>query len=137
MTVGMSAATAAAFLSAVFQATGFSYTGVFVQLHVGDPGAAGTANPASNTTRMDASACFGTAPASSDSGTKESIANSVAIGPWTSVPAAETYAFCSLWTAATGGTYIGSGTITAAAVAVGDSFTIPIGDFVAKVPVAA
>jgi hypothetical protein len=55
------------------------------------------------------------------------ISNDVAI-EWTSVPASETYSHFSLWTAATGGNFLFSGTITANPVTTGDTFTIAIGD---------
>ena len=45
-------------LDAVCRATAYSEAGVYVQLHLGDPGSAGTANPAANTTRVQAT--FGT-----------------------------------------------------------------------------
>jgi hypothetical protein len=135
VTVGASQATASAFLSAVFQATAFSYAGLWVKLHVGDPGSAGTANPAGETTRMNASACFGTAPALV-SGYMQ-IQNDAEIGPIASVSTTETYSHVSFWTDPTAGTFAGSGTITAASVTAGDPFSVPIGDCTARQPVAA
>ena len=49
---------------------------------------------------------------------------------------AETYSHVSLWTASSGGTFIASGSITASAVSIGDTFTIPIGDITVSMPVA-
>ena len=138
MAVGMSAATADGVLSAVFQGTSFVVSALWVKLHVGDPGGAGTSNAAGETLRMNASACFGTAPADDGSGMKEAIANTVAIGPWTSVTTAETYSHVSFWTASSGGSFVGSGTLTSpTAVAIGDNFTVQIGDCVAKLSKAA
>jgi len=128
---GLSVDTANALLSAIFQQTSYAVTGLWVQLHTDAPGSDGTSNVAANDTRMDATACFGSAPAGG------SIANDVEIGPWFSAPASETYTHASLWTASSGGTFVGSGTITSAAVTTGDDFPIPIGDLAASFPVAA
>jgi hypothetical protein len=93
-----------------------SYT--WLKLHIGDPGAAGTGNPAANTTRQQATWGAGASGAVANTNTIE----------WTSVPNAEDYTHVSIWTASTSGTFGGSGAITAAAVAVGDTFRIAIGD---------
>jgi hypothetical protein len=93
--------------------------GVFVKLHTGDPGAAGTANPAANTTRQQAT--FG-----SDAATG-AISNTAAV-EWATVPNTETYTHVSMWTASTAGNFLGSDDITPAAVTAGDGFRIPIGD---------
>lgn len=130
MALGFSTATADAILAALFQGTAYSQSAVWVKLHVGAPGAAGTSNPATETTRQNASAAFGTAPSGG------TISNTVAIGPWTSVAGSETYSHVSLWSASSGGTFIASGTITAAAVTAGDDFPIPIGDLTATLLVA-
>ena len=109
-------------LDAVVNATttggGLPTANVWVKLHVGDPGEAGTANPAGNTTRVQAS--FGAAA----SGT----ANSDADVAWTSVSTTETYTHISLWDASTAGNCLWSGALTASkAVNSGDNFTIPSG----------
>lgn len=94
--------------------------GVFAKLHLGDPGSAGTANPAANTTRQ--AVTFGSA---ASVGT---ISNTVAI-EWTSVPNTETYTWLSFWTASTAGTFLGSDDLSSpAAVTAGDTFRVPIGD---------
>ena len=136
MTVGASQATAIGELSAIFQATAFSYSNVYVQYHLGDPGAAGTANPAAETRRANASAAFGTAP--SASGGNVTIANDAVFGALTSVAATESWTHVSFWSASTSGTFIGSSTITTVSVTSGGNFTgIPIGDCVISKPVAA
>jgi len=95
-------------------------TQVFVKLHTGDPGGAGTSNAATNTTRQQAT--FGT------TATTGSIANTVAI-EWTNVSTTETYTYVSLWSASTGGTFLGNDDLSsAAAVTAGDTFRIPVGD---------
>lgn len=101
----------------------------WIQLHTGDPGAAGTANIAGNATRKQIS--WGAAAG----GVKS---NDVAIS-WTSgeVDTEEDYTFFSIHSAETDGTFVRSGTMTANAVATNDTFTIPIGDLDAVTVVAA
>jgi hypothetical protein len=118
MAVGISSTTATAVLNALCNNTSFAVAQLYCKLHVGDPGAAGTSNPAGNTTRQSVS--FGT-------GASAVIANDVAI-TWTGVSTSEDYTHYSLWDSATVGAFHQSGTITANAVTSGDTFTIPIGD---------
>jgi hypothetical protein len=93
---------------------------VYVKLHIGDPGSAGTANAAAETTRQQVT--FGSAAATG------AISNTVVI-TWTNVSTTETYSWVSLWTASTGGTFIGSDDLSAAtAVTAGDTFRVPVGD---------
>jgi len=100
--------------------TAFQIAAVHVQLHTGSPGSAGTSNVASNTTRKQAT--FGTAAASG------AISNTVAV-EWDDVPATETYTHASLWSASTGGTFLGSDDLSSQAVmTAGDTFRIPAGD---------
>lgn len=104
-----------------------TYSAPYVQLHTGSPGAAGTSNVAGNSTREQAT---GTWIISGGSST-----NPAAV-PWTNVSTAETYSHVSLWSASSGGTFLGSGSITANPVNVGDNFSIPIGDATISMPVA-
>lgn len=92
----------------------------YIQLHTGDPGAAGTSNVAGNSTRKSVS--FSAA----SGGT---MTNDAAIS-WDSgeVDTSEDYTHFSLWSAASSGTFLWSGTITANAVTAGDTFTIGSGD---------
>ena len=48
----------------------------------------------------------------------------------------ETYTHVSLWSAATSGTFIASGSITAAAITAGQNFTIAAGGLAVSLPVA-
>lgn len=94
--------------------------GVFVKLHLGDPGAAGTSNAAANTTRQQAT--FGSAAATG------AISNTAAI-EWTNVPNTETYSHVSFWTASSGGTFLGSDDLSSTApVTAGDTMRIPVGE---------
>jgi hypothetical protein len=92
--------------------------GTWIKPHVGDPGAAGTANPATETTRHQATM------AAASGG---SAASTVDLS-WTGVAATETWTHFSMWTASSGGTFLWSGTITGGSVLVGSNFTISAGN---------
>lgn len=93
--------------------------GVFGKLHTGDPGAAGTANAATETTRQ--AVTFGSAASVA------SIA-STADTVWTALAASETISWISFWSASTAGVFLGSDDLTVAqAVNAGGSLTITSG----------
>jgi len=98
----------------------------FIKLHIGDPGAAGTSNPATETARQAVSmaAAAGGSQASN------------AVLTWTAVAAAEDYTHFSAWTLSAGGVFGYSGTITAPAVTAGATFTIASGSFVVSLTLA-
>jgi hypothetical protein len=105
-------------LDAVFNNTSLAVAATYVKLHVGDPGEAGTANPAANTTRQAASW------AAASGGT---IATDAAL-TWASVPAAETYTHVSVWDASTAGNHLWNGPLTVPYIVnATDTFTIPSG----------
>lgn len=107
-------------LDAFARNTSYANAAVWVKLHTGDPGAAGTANAATETTRKQAT--FGSGAASG------AISNTAAV-EWADVSTTEAYAWVSLWTASTGGTFLGSDELSSSAsVTAGDTFRIPIGD---------
>jgi hypothetical protein len=88
---------------------------VYVKLHTGDAGEAGTSNAATETTRKVA------AWATAASG---SIATSATL-EWTNVAATETYSHWSMWDALTGGNCLWTGALSSsAAVTAGDTFQI-------------
>ena len=88
---------------------------VYVKLHTGDAGEAGTTNAATETTRKVA------AWATASSG---AIATSATI-EWTNVAATETYSHWSMWDALTGGNCLWTGALSSsAAVTAGDTFQI-------------
>lgn len=94
--------------------------GVFIRLHVGDPSDTCTANAALNTQRQPVTF----APANNPAGTK--VSNSQA--QWVSVPNSEIYSHISLWSAATGGNPLWSGSLTTpVSVTAGGTFTIASG----------
>jgi hypothetical protein len=119
VTTGLASSVAAGALDALYNSVAYDGpTNLWAKLHTGDPGAAGTANAATNTTRKEVT--FAAASGNA-------IASDAAV-TWTSVPASEDYTHFSLWTDETAGSFHTSGTITANAVTIGDNFTIPSGD---------
>jgi len=111
-------------LDAVFNATSYSEAGVFAKLHLGDPGSAGTSNPAAETTRQAVSCSAAASRAiTSDANTE-----------WTNVSATETYSHISIWDANSAGNFLGRDDLSSTApVTAGDTFRIPTGDFDASV----
>lgn len=91
---------------------------VYVKLHTGDPGDAGTANAAGETTRK---AITYAAPA-----TPGGTMASSALAEWTAVSTTETYSYISLWDASTAGNCLWTGALTTPrAVTAGDTFQLP------------
>lgn len=123
MAVGMSEYLADSWLNALCNATSFSVTTVYVQLHTGDPGAAGTANVATETTRKTVS--FG-APAAPAAGVV-TISNDAQV-QWTNIAGSQDATHYSLWDNSSGGNYLGSGLVTASAYTAGDTLTFAVGD---------
>lgn len=129
MATGLAAATANAILDALCRSVAWTEpNALYVKLHVGDPGAAGTANPAVETDRVLAT--FGTGASGG------AISNTAAL-TWTAVAGAEDYTHFSVWDSPTTGNFQFSGTVGANAVAIGDDFVIPIGDLDVQLSVAA
>jgi hypothetical protein len=123
--LGPSEFTVDSWLGALFQNTSFVNAAVWVQLHIGDPGPAGTANVATETVRKQAT--FG-APAAPVAGVI-TISNSAQV-QWTNIAAGagQDATHYSLWTLVTAGVYLGDGLITANAYTTGDTLTFAIGD---------
>jgi hypothetical protein len=90
-------------------------SGVYIKLHTGDPGEAGTSNAATEATRKVVT--FSAAASGSIS--------SAATVEWTNVSTTETYSHWSLWDNATTGNCLWSGALSSsAAVTAGDTFQI-------------
>ncbi len=96
MTVGKAAATANSYLN-VYRATTFTGVSVFLKLHTGDPGSAGTANASAVTTR---NAVTFAAP----SGGSMALSS---IGTY-SMTTTETISHGSLWDASSAGNFLES-----------------------------
>ena len=130
MAVGVSATVGNAFLASILNDTAFTaYGPLYVQLHTGAPGPNGTANVAGESTRESS----GSSPFAAPSGGTTTSNNAVT---WTDVSTDETYTDVSLWSLATSGVFVASGTITANAVETGDTFTIPAGDITVSIAIA-
>jgi len=115
MATGLSSYLANAFLNSVGNATSFSVSTAYVKLHIGDPGANGTANPATETTRKAVS--FGAAGSGS-------MANDADVS-WTSIAGSQDATYFTAWDASTAGNFLFSGTISGNAYTAGDTYTIP------------
>jgi hypothetical protein len=126
MATGLSAYTANKFLDALGNATAFSVTTPYIKLHVGDPGANGTSNPATETTRKSVS--FGVASAGS-------IVSDADI-TWTNIAGSEDATFFTAWDDLTAGNFLFSGAITGNPYTAGDTYTIASGSLSASLVVA-
>jgi len=116
----LATATLNSLLDAFYNNTSFANANIWLKLHIGDPGSAGTSNAAAHTTRMEAT--FGAAASAATSND-----NNVT---WTSLSAAETISWFSLWTASSAGTFLGRVQLTASkTVGIGDTLQVNIGDF--------
>lgn len=118
MATGISSYLADKWFDALCNNTSYAVTTVYIKLHTGDPGAAGTSNAATETTRKSVS--FGASSGGA-------IANDAAI-TWTNIAGSQDATHFTLWDDPTAGNFLGSGTITANAYTAGDTYTIPIGD---------
>jgi hypothetical protein len=115
MAYGISNTNMAAGLLNTVKGNSFVLAGTWIQLHTGDPSAAGTSNLSVNTTRQQATF------AGASSGT---IALSAAPTPW-NMTASETIVAISVWSAATGGVpYWTAPLTTSQAVSNGDTVTL-------------
>ena len=92
--------------------------GTWIQMHLGDPGADGTGSPALETTRIQASF----APASGGE------ARTNAILQWPIPVASENWSHFTMWTGASAGDFLWSGTVTANPTQAGQPFTVLAGD---------
>ena len=114
MATGISAYLANGWLDALGNATSFSVTTPYVKLHVGDPGANGTANPATETTRKSVS--FAAA-------SNGSLASDADVS-WTNIAGSQDATHFTAWDNLTAGNFLFSGTITGNAYTAGDTYTI-------------
>ena len=126
MATGLSTYLANAFLDSLGNATAFSVSNVYVKLHIADPGSAGTANPATETTRKAAS--FGSATAGG-------LSSDAAI-TWTNIAGSEDATYFTVWDSSTAGNFLFSGTITGNPYTAGDTYTIASGALTVSLTVA-
>ena len=114
MATGISAYLANAWLDALGNATSFSVTTAYVKLHVGDPGANGTSNAATETTRKSVS--FSAA-------SNGALASDADVS-WTNIAGSQDATHFTAWDNDTAGDFLFSGTITGNAYTAGDTYTI-------------
>jgi hypothetical protein len=126
MATGISAYLANSWLDALGNNTSYAVTQVYVKLHVGDPGANGTSNAATETTRKAASF------AAASSG---SLASDAAI-TWTNIAGSQDATHFTCWDNPSAGNFLFSGTVTANAYVAGDTFTISSGSLTVSLTVA-
>lgn len=130
MATGLSATVANAILDALCRSVAWTEPAAFyVKLHLGDPGSAGTANPAAETDRVLATMSAASGGA---------ITNSADLD-WTAVAATEVITHVSFWDASTAGNFLGSDALAASkSLDAGDDFSIPAGDLdLSLTPIAA
>jgi len=126
MATGISSYLANAWLDAVGNNTSFAVATVYVKLHVGDPGANGTSNAATETTRKAAS--FAAASTGS-------IASDADI-TWTNIAGSQDATHFTAWDNISAGNFLFSGTVTANAYNAGDTFTISSGSLIVSLTLA-
>ena len=126
MAVGLSNYLCNSFLDALGNNTSYAVTQVYIKLHVGDPGANGTANAATETTRKSVSFA-----AASDG----AIASDADIS-WTNIAGSQDATHFTAHDASTSGNFLFSGTITGNAYTAGDTYTISSGNLSASLTVA-
>lgn len=126
MATGLSSYLANKFLDAVGNATAYSAANVYVKLHTGDPGANGTANAATETTRQEVTFAAASGGA---------IASDAAV-TWTNIAGSEDASYFTAWDNASAGNFLFSGTITGNAYTAGDTYTIPSGQLSASLTLA-
>ena len=126
MAHGIGAYLGNAWLNALGNNTSFAVAQVYVKLHVGVPGANGTANPATETTRKAVS--FGVASAGA-------LASDADVS-WTNIAGSEDANHFTAWDSLTTGNFLFSGTITANPYDAGDTYTISSGNLTATLTLA-
>ena len=126
MATGISSYLANAWLDAVGNNTSFAVGTVYVKLHVGDPGANGTSNAATETTRKAASF------AAASSGSLASDADIT----WTNIAGSQDATHFTAWDNVSAGNFLFSGTVTANAYNAGDTFTIASGSLTVSLTLA-
>jgi hypothetical protein len=126
MATGLSAYLCNSFLDALGNNTSYAVAQVYIKLHVGDPGAAGTSNAATETTRKSVS--FGAASTGA-------IASDADIS-WTNIAGSQDATHFTAWDNISAGNFLFSGTITGNAYTAGDTYTISSGNLTATLTLA-
>jgi hypothetical protein len=118
LTAGLAPAYANSLLDTLSGTNVTAPTGCFAELHVGDPGIAGTSNPSSVTTRQSVSW-------NAASGGAKTMSNTPSWGTWAGT-SPETITHLAFWSASSGGTFLFSLALAAAVtVQTGDPLQMP------------
>jgi len=126
MAHGIGAYLGNAWMNALGNATAFSVAVPYVKLHTGDPGAAGTANPATEVTRK----------AVSFSAASAGALTSDADISWTNITGNQDANHFTCWDNISAGNFLFSGTIVAGAYTAGDTYTISAGNLTVSLTLA-
>lgn len=126
MATGISSYLADELLDAVGNNSSFAVGAVYIKLHTGDPGANGTSNAATETTRKAAS--FG----ASSAGTLTSDADIT----WTSIAGSQDATFFTAWDNVSAGNFLFSGSINGNAYTAGDTYVVPSGSLTVSLTIA-
>lgn len=126
MPTGISSTVANSWLDAVGRNVSYTNAAVWIALHIGDPGANGTSNAATETTRKQATF----------SAASGGVLTSNADVTWTNIAGSQDATHFSAWSASSSGTFLFSGTITANAYTAGDTYTITSGNLTVSLTLA-
>jgi len=126
MATGLSNYLCNSILNAVGNNTSLAVAQAYVKLHVGDPGSAGTANAATETTRKAISFAVASGGA---------IASDADIS-WTNISGSQDATHFTVWDNESAGNFLFSGSVTAGAFTAGDTYTITSGNLSASLTVA-
>ncbi len=118
MAHGISAYLGNAWMDALGNNTSFAVAQVYVKLHTQDPGTAGTAHPATETTRK----------AVSFSAASAGALTSDADISWTNITGNQDATHFTCWDNISAGNFLFSGSIVAGAYTAGDTYTISAGN---------
>ncbi len=122
---GMSSATADAFLGALCRNQSYAVGSIYVQLHVGEPGPLGLANPAVETSRQ---------VVTFDPPVSGAIASNID-ATWNPITGNEDATFFSAWDGGSGGNFLFSGSVISNPYVSGDVYTIAAGALTASLTV--
>lgn len=126
MAHGISAYLGNAWMDALGNNTSFAVAQPYIKLHTNDPGAAGTAFPATETTRKAVSFSAATAGG----------LTSDADVSWTNIAGSQDATHFTCWDNISAGNFLFSGAIVAGAYTAGDTYTISAGNLTVSLTLA-
>ena len=126
MAHGISAYLGNSWMDALGNNTSFAVAQPYIKLHTNDPGAAGTASPATETNRKAVSFSAATAGG----------LTSDADVSWTNIAGSQDATHFTCWDNISAGNFLFSGTIVAGAYTAGDTYTISAGNLTVSLTLA-